>query len=216
MWVLAVPWVLAAVLFAWVVLYRWWPRRIYRDYATYLEAPDSYWAAPPEIKKLLCNGAGPSGDGWLVPDTVYLVSITEAANIHDWMYVWGENLDDKDEADAAFLINCIRTCTEHTTRVPVARWVMLWFRHRRCLTYYEAVVDFGNRAFIAAHKARPPGWPPKPPEVFTTPDGRVIPVPDSCFTGKDDGVKTAGHADQCPLPPPGLDIKDDMESDAQN
>lgn len=57
----------------------WKPAYKPRDYHEYLSAPKSYWCAPPHIKAKLCNGAGPDGKGWLVPDTIYGLRITEAA-----------------------------------------------------------------------------------------------------------------------------------------
>lgn len=155
------PWVLAGVLWfgaaiAYGVLIC--HKRPHRAYSQYLIAPSAYWKAPHDVKLLICNGAGPNHAGWLVPDTMYGLCITEAANIHDWMYVWGDDKKDKEEADSTFLLNLIRIINEHTTDCPVLGWVLRWLRHRRALVYYEAVCDFGAVAYVKAKKARPPHW----------------------------------------------------------
>lgn len=122
-----------------------------------LSAPAGYFTCPPAIKAKLCNGAGPGNSrfGWVVPDTIYGLSITEAANIHDWMYVWGTTQRDKEEADTTFLLNMLRIINHGTTRTPALRSVILYLRHRRALKYYEAVEALGDRAFREARKSRP-------------------------------------------------------------
>lgn len=88
------------------------------------------------------NGAGPSGKGWIVPDTLWGLSITEAANVHDWMYTYG---NDKIEADLVFLENMIRIIDDATE----FRFLH-WMRTSRALKYYLAVRYFGQGAFDAA------------------------------------------------------------------
>jgi len=126
-----------------------------REYPQYLVAPAAYWQATPAQKALICNGAGPDRYAWLVPDTIYGLRITEAANIHDWMYVFGETEQEKENADTTFLLNLFRIINEHTTTVPLAGWCMRWLRHRRAVAYYEAVCDFGHGAYKTARRARP-------------------------------------------------------------
>ena len=171
---IVVPWLIAALILICIVFRRKAQSR--RPYHEYLHAPASYWAAPPEVKETLCNGAGPDCIGWLVPDTIYGLRITEAANIHDWMYVWGDTERDKDDADATFLVNLMRIINQETTTCPVIGWAMRYLRHRRALKYYEAVHDLGGGAFIGARTARPPEYVA--------------------------GIPLAGGA-PCTLPPPG-------------
>jgi hypothetical protein len=47
--------------------------------------PDSYCEATPEDRKATCNGMGPAGRGWTVPDTMLGLSVTLAGDLHDWM-----------------------------------------------------------------------------------------------------------------------------------
>ncbi len=51
-----------------------------------LVAPLGYWLLLPEEKAAICNGAGSRGFGWAVPDDCYGVSLTPAADTHD--YCW--------------------------------------------------------------------------------------------------------------------------------
>lgn len=64
--------------------------------------PEDYKNATPEQRKEVCNGCG--GGGWasIIPDKLFGVSVEEACNIHDWMYVYGYS---KKEADVTFLYN---------------------------------------------------------------------------------------------------------------
>lgn len=107
---------------------------------TELYAPAGYWALTPAEKAKLCNGAGPDNFAWLVPDTMYGLSITEAANIHDYMYSplytpWSD--ETKKEADRVFLNNMIRIINN------ASKWLR-WLRLRRAHTYYNAVKYFGG------------------------------------------------------------------------
>ena len=139
-----------------------------RPYHQYLTAPASYWKAPEQVKERLCNGAGPDGlPSWVVPDTIYGLRITEAANIHDWMYVWGETDHDKEKADEVFLLNMMRIINEHTTRFPILGWVLRGLRHRRALKYWEAVAAFGDGAFATARDVRPDWYVPEDDEEPT-------------------------------------------------
>lgn len=78
--------------------------------------------------------------GWLVPDTIYLLTVTEACNIHDYMYSIGSNLGDKDEADRVFLNNLVRLIQDHGGLLKPLRLC-------RAKTYYKFVVGLGGPAF---------------------------------------------------------------------
>jgi hypothetical protein len=107
-----------------------------------LYAPPEYWLLTPEEKARICNGAGPKGYGWAVPDTLYGLSIRSAADIHDYMYHVGTTLADKLEADRVFLNNMLRIIGAKTH----FKW-LAWLRTRRANKYYWAVDQFGGPAF---------------------------------------------------------------------
>lgn len=176
----------------------------HKPYHQYLDAPPTYWSCDASIRALLCNGAGPAGKGWIVPDTIYGLNITEAANIHDWMYVWGEKLDDKNKADMTFLMNLMRIIDERTTRIPIAGHIMRWLRHRRALTYYEAVATFGTRAYGAARSARaalPPDF--VNPDILKSGPRGIDSPPGKVFSKLSGITNTVQPIEACTLPPPG-------------
>ena len=108
-----------------------------------LFAPVDYWNATPLERRRYCNGAGARGWGALVPDTMWGLSVREAANIHDWMYAHGRpKVKDKDSADRVFLNNMIRII-DARTRVGVLRRL----RYRRAHMYYKAVCRFGGPTY---------------------------------------------------------------------
>lgn len=69
-----------------------------------LYAPISYWEASSVERSKVCNGCGAKG-GINVPDTFYGLSMTEACDIHDWMWEHGITAMDKMFADAMFMLN---------------------------------------------------------------------------------------------------------------
>ncbi|MBT4937225.1 DUF1353 domain-containing protein [Candidatus Peregrinibacteria bacterium] len=108
-----------------------------------LFAPTSYWTASEEKKKEVANGCGP--DGWKTfwgINKTFGLSIKKACNIHDWMYHFGKNQEDKDKADRVFLNNMIRIIETETS------W--RWLSKLRCFKarlYYLATKCFGGPAF---------------------------------------------------------------------
>lgn len=111
-----------------------------------LYAPQSYKNATDEEKASVCNGCGTEGwKGWIVPDTMWGLDISEACQIHDWMYWEGKTIEDKNEADRVFLNNLIRIIEAGS------RWrIVKHLRMRRAFTYYQAVSIFGGPAFWAS------------------------------------------------------------------
>ena len=109
-----------------------------------LIAPSEYWELTPEQRKTLCNGCGPKLPiiSWLIPETCWFCNITEACNIHDFMYHIGETKQDKEDADKTFLINMYRVIDSSTSN----KWLKK-LRKVRARTYYRAVRDFGGKAF---------------------------------------------------------------------
>ena len=89
-----------------------------------------------------CNGCGSGWNAKLVPDTIYGLDITPVCCIHDYMYEVGTTIEDKEEADRAFLNNMLRVIESKQG------W---WFPHflarGRALKYYEFVHNFGGPAF---------------------------------------------------------------------
>lgn len=114
-----------------------------REGLVWLYAPELYLTLPAAERKKLVNGCGPGG--WkidLVPDTLWGLDISEACNIHDFMYTVGVDLAAKEEADRVFLNNMLRLID--------ARGSMRWLktlRRMRARKYYEAVVHFGGPAY---------------------------------------------------------------------
>jgi hypothetical protein len=107
-----------------------------------LFAPESYYQAEEKEKDRVCNGCGAKGlGGWLVPNTLYFLSIKEACNIHDWMYEQGKTNTDKEEADRVFLNNMLRIIEGKPSKLLNA------LRRQRAMKYYTAVKDYGGPAF---------------------------------------------------------------------
>ncbi len=105
-------------------------------------APEGYWNLSPKAKKKLCNGCGPKGlGGFIVPNTLWGLSILEACNIHDFMYHEGHTINEKTQADRTFLNNMIRIIDEDSGAFlrPLRRY--------RAMSYYSAVKDFGGPKF---------------------------------------------------------------------
>lgn len=110
-----------------------------------LFAPVSYWQALQSVRDQLTNGCGTGG--WksdLVPDSILGVDISEACNIHDWMYVMGSTIAAKDEADRTFLNNMLRLINEDAGALS---GILRPLRRAIAWGYYEAVHKFGGPAF---------------------------------------------------------------------
>jgi len=114
-------------------------------YQGILKAPESYWSLDPETKKEICNGVGPKGYGFLFPDTIWGLDVSEAADIHDYMYQIGVTEEDRKKADKVFLDNMNAIIDSQSS------WAWLTkLRKRRASLYYEAVSKFGKPAFLAS------------------------------------------------------------------
>ncbi len=107
-----------------------------------LYAPQSYLDATQQERDVICNGCGAADAKFdFVPDTIWGLNISEACNIHDWMYYHAAETDEaKQECDRVFLNNLIRLIDER------GGWLKI-FRRRRALKYYKAVKYFGASAF---------------------------------------------------------------------
>lgn len=108
-----------------------------------LYAPASFIGASHEVRNRVVNGCGTGGwKGKLVPETIYGLDVSPACDIHDWMYIEGETVADKEEADRVFLNNLLRL-------IEAAGGIKLLqsLRRRRARIYFEAVQHFGGPAF---------------------------------------------------------------------
>jgi len=106
-----------------------------------LYVPLSYTTATLSQRSAICNGCGSSKAKFdFVPDTIYGLCITAACHIHDWMYHEGKTIEDKKEADRAFLNNLIRIIDNHGG-------LLKFLRRRRARKYYLAVKYFGGPAY---------------------------------------------------------------------
>jgi hypothetical protein len=110
-----------------------------------LYAPKEYWNAIDAKTDLssIINGCGTNDwKGELIPESFLGLSITPACNIHDWMYYYGENNQDKEEADRVFLNNMVRIINNDSDDIflKIARLA-------EAKIYHEMVKDFGRAAF---------------------------------------------------------------------
>jgi hypothetical protein len=119
-----------------------------------LYEPVTYKNATEPQRAVICNGAGPRKYGWLVPDTLWGLRITEAANIHDWMYWEGEAEEERETADTVFLRNMLIIVFRNTTKTPILGVLLRWFRSVRAVGYFWAVREFGKSAFYDKAKMR--------------------------------------------------------------
>lgn len=104
-----------------------------------LFAPEEYWRLSEEIRAAMVNGCGPSG--WkskYIPGHILWINVTEACNIHDFMYAVGKTEGDREEADRVFFNNMMRII-ESVDQV----WILRRWRRRIALEYYQQVRDFG-------------------------------------------------------------------------
>lgn len=115
----------------------------------YLAAPESFWyyLGFGDDLSVVINGCGPRGLGdFLIPDTIYGLSVKPACKIHDWMYTIYNDEDGFKLSNQVFLDNMIRinnSASKHE--------LLKWIRMRRILKYYRAVRDFGRLFFYDAH-----------------------------------------------------------------
>jgi len=124
-----------------------------------ITAPVSYWSASRAKVERNCNGCGTGGWlGALVPSTFYLLDMSEACDVHDWMYGEGRSDADKMIADLMFLENLIALIQQARKRRAGWDWtgapkVLQLLRERRAFSYYQAV-RHSPRGAAAFKKAR--------------------------------------------------------------
>ena len=114
-----------------------------------LKIPSGYNKLTLAQRKKICNGCGTSGwKGKLVPETMWGLNVSEACQIHDFMYHVGKTIGDKNTADKVFLFNLNRIID---TTSGMNSWLNP-LRRIRANTYYEAVKKFGKDAFLEGKK----------------------------------------------------------------
>lgn len=101
----------------------------------------------PSDRRVICNGAGPVGLGWLVPDLWF----REAANRHDFDYWRGGNLTDKVRADLRFWINSL-------SALLVLRWFAILPACFLAQLYFVAVSSIGVLCWRWCRHTNRRGW----------------------------------------------------------
>jgi len=115
-----------------------------------LFAPAEYWRLTRDEKSRICNGCGAKGlCGYVIPDTIWGLCITEPCDIHDYQYETGLTHEDKMSADRSLLYNILRLID-----AAGGNAILKYLRRRRAYKYYEGVCAFGGPAFWAG-KNRP-------------------------------------------------------------
>jgi len=106
-------------------------------------SPKSYKLASKAKRKQVCNGCGPKGYDWFVPDNLLGIDITECCNIHDWMYKCGKSNWERNWADMMFYINM-----RIAINFPKNTWKRLReYRFELAIFYYTMVKKHGGDAF---------------------------------------------------------------------
>ena len=104
-----------------------------------LISSDTWKLATKEDRDKYSGGCGPGKFGdWLVPDTMWGLCVSEACNIHDWMYAYGVTANDRKEADDILLRNLYILIDNDSPT-----WLFRKLRRVRARTYYFWVRSFG-------------------------------------------------------------------------
>lgn len=105
-----------------------------------VKAPAAFREASDEFRDSVCNGMGPKGYGWLIPDTMYGLDLSAAGDVHDWMYYHATY--SRKICDAVFLENMEAIIDQK------GGWsIIKWLRNRRANKYYWAVRQFGSSSY---------------------------------------------------------------------
>ena len=105
-----------------------------------LIVPQGYSDLTTAQKILICNGMGPKGWSWLVPNHFFGADITEAGNRHDFSYSIGGDKWAKVVADLMFLFNMLRLVFDEGGWMQTPRYFM-------ALRYFTAVFWGGSKSF---------------------------------------------------------------------
>ena len=104
-----------------------------------LVIPHRYPLLTIKDREKICNGCGSKG-GIDVPDTMYFLSVTEACDIHDFMWHEAKALEDLEYANEVFHSNM---------KIIIKRgsWWLRGLRYSRAHKYYLAVKYVGTSAY---------------------------------------------------------------------
>lgn len=107
-----------------------------------LSIPNSFWIYDEATLAMIVNGCGPRGFGSkIVPNRIWGLSVKPACIIHDFMYETGTTQVDKELADFWFFRNMLKIIEKDSN------FIMRIIRRKAALTYYQAVAEFGDKAF---------------------------------------------------------------------
>ncbi len=99
-----------------------------------------------EVANKVNNGCGPAGwKGYLIPDTIWGVSIKEACKIHDYDFHVGGTMFNFMIANSRFGNN-MNTLIK-SSKLAKCTPFLNWARRRRAKLYYDAVREFGEKHF---------------------------------------------------------------------
>jgi len=109
-----------------------------------LWSPQSFEDADDAERAAVCNGLGPRGWGWAVPDRIMGLSVTPAGDIHDWQYSEAHTHSDRLQADLTFLRNMIVIIMKRDIEAGWWEKRLTYMRLCRALKYFLGVWRFGG------------------------------------------------------------------------
>lgn len=96
----------------------------------------------------IVNGCGPGSQKVdLVPDSILGIDFFPACLIHDAMYHFGVDREDKGQADRMFLFNLITLVDKHCKRDGILNRMQRVACREAAFIYYKAVANWGLTAF---------------------------------------------------------------------
>lgn len=115
-------------------------------------APERYWNEHAAVLARIAGGCGPGGKGdYLVPDTIYGLSMLPSCHIHDAGYAYGLTDEEKEVADRTFKNNNVRIIdaayNESHWMPKIARRMLRNQRRLRAYLYYQSVNQCGGPSF---------------------------------------------------------------------
>jgi len=114
----------------------------------YFAPKELYWNLQEEQRKTLSNGCGPGN--WkidLVPDSLMGCDFSISCDIHDIMYHYGIDEEDKRISDRTFLFNLLFDVDNHCKTNNILDRTERILLREAAFTYYRAVSDAGHSAF---------------------------------------------------------------------
>lgn len=87
----------------------------------------------------ICNGAGPKGYGFLVPNTMYLLNLRIVFDGHDFCYDRFKTDDGKELSDLLMKLNMSNFIEDNSIDTWIIGDTLKFLRKRRALKYYWGV-----------------------------------------------------------------------------